>query len=171
MCQRIFLVGPMGAGKTTVGRQLARLLGRTFLDLDAEIEVRTGADISWIFDVEGEAGFRKRESAMLAELAAKENAVIATGGGVVLAPDNRAVLKASGMVIYLAVPLAALYERTSRDSKRPLLQVADRRDAISKLLTERAPLYRQVADTIYEGVNASPLATAEALTRLIRDAN
>jgi shikimate kinase len=167
--RRVFLVGPMGAGKTTVGRQLAKLLHFTFFDLDAEIEARSGADIPWIFDVEGEAGFRKRESAMLIELASKKNAVIATGGGIVLDPENRALMSGSGLVIYLAVPLETLYERTMRDTKRPLLQVADRRAVIDKLVAEREPLYREVAEFTYKGVNSSPSATAEELVSLIQD--
>ena len=168
MCQCVFLVGPMGAGKTTVGRQLAKLLRLTFFDLDAEIEARSGADIPWIFDVEGEAGFRKRETAMLTELASKNNVVIATGGGVVLDPGNRALMSSSGLVVYFVVPRETLYERTLRDTKRPLLQVADRRAVIDKLLAEREPLYREVAELVYEGVNNSPVATAEELARLIQ---
>ena len=158
----------MGAGKTTVGRQLAKLLGLDFFDLDAEIEARSGADIPWIFDVEGEAGFRKRESAMLSELVSKKNVVIATGGGIVLNPDNRILMSRSGLVVYLAVPLKTLYERTLRDTKRPLLQVADRRAVIDKLVAEREPLYQEVAELVYEGVNNSPSATAEELVSLIR---
>ncbi len=168
MCQRVFLIGPMGAGKTTVGRQLAKLLHLTFLDLDAEIEARSGADIPWIFDVEGEAGFRKRESSMLSELAEKKATLIATGGGAVLNADNRAVMRSTGLVIYLAVSADTLYERTLRDSKRPLLQVKDRRALIDKLVSERDPLYREVADITYEGVNDSPSATANELRRLIQ---
>ena len=168
MCLRVFLVGPMGAGKTTVGKQLAKLLCLTFFDLDAEIEARSGADIPWIFDVEGEAGFRKRESAMLSELASKKNVVIATGGGIVLNPDNRILMSSGGLVVYLAVPLETLYERTLRDTKRPLLQVADRRAVIDKLVAEREPLYREVAELVYEGVNSSPSATAEELVSLIQ---
>ncbi|MBV1932553.1 MAG: shikimate kinase [Porticoccaceae bacterium] len=158
----------MGAGKTTVGRQLAKLLRLTFFDLDAEIEARSGADIPWIFDVEGEAGFRKRETAMLTELASKNNVVIATGGGVVLDPGNRVLMSSSGLVVYFVVPRETLYERTLRDTKRPLLQVADRRAVIDKLLAEREPLYREVAELVYEGVNNSPVATAEELARLIQ---
>jgi shikimate kinase len=158
----------MGAGKTTVGRQLAKLLRLTFVDLDAEIEARSGADIPWIFDVEGEAGFRKRESAMLVELAEKKATLIATGGGAVLDVNNRAVMRSKGLVIYLAVSASTLYERTLRDTKRPLLQVEDRRAVIDKLVSERDPLYRGVADIIYEGVNNSPSATADELLQLIQ---
>ena len=165
--QRVFLVGPMGAGKTTVGRQLARLLDLNFLDLDNEIEARSGADINWIFDVEGEAGFRKRESAMLSELASKGNAVIATGGGAVLSLSNRNIMNNSGLVVYLAIPTEILYERTRRDDKRPLLNVADRRSVIDKLVAEREPLYKEVADIEYGKVNSNPTTTAERIKQLI----
>ena len=168
MPQRIFLVGPMGAGKTTVGKQLAKLLNFAFIDLDSEIESRCGADIEWIFDVEGEAGFRRRESTILGEVAELDNIVIATGGGVVLLPENREVLKKSGTVIYLAIPAEALYQRTLRDTKRPLLQVHDRRAVIERLIREREPFYREVADFIYEGVNSTPHASASALRSLIQ---
>ena len=167
-CQPVFLVGPMGAGKTTVGRQLARLLGKVFFDLDAEIEARSGADIPWIFDVEGEGGFRKRESAMLAELALKNGVVIATGGGVVLSPQNRKLMGTSGLVVYLAVPVDTLHERTLHDTKRPLLQVEDRLAVINKLMFEREPLYREVADIVYDSVSNSPAAAAEKLNQLIQ---
>lgn len=168
MPQRIFLVGPMGAGKTTVGRQLARLLNFAFIDLDAEIESRCGADIQWIFDVEGEAGFRARESSILSEVATLDNIVIATGGGVVIRPENRDLLKKSGTVIYLAIPPEALYRRTLRDTKRPLLQVQDRRALIERLVREREPFYREVADIIYDGINTTPHASANALRSLIQ---
>lgn len=169
--QPIFLVGPMGAGKTTVGRQLARLLHKVFVDLDAEIEARSGADIPWIFDVEGEEGFRKRESSMLAELAAQQDVVIATGGGVVLSPDNRSLMSSSGLIVYLAVPADVLYERTLLDTKRPLLQVANRREVIDDLVTQRDPLYRAVADIVFTSENNSPAAAAERLKLLIQQAS
>ncbi|HAD10337.1 MAG TPA: shikimate kinase AroK [Porticoccaceae bacterium] len=169
MPQRIFLVGPMGAGKTTVGKQLAKLLNLAFIDLDAEIESRCGADIQWIFDVEGEEGFRRRESSILSEVAAQDRIVIATGGGAVLRPENRALLKKSGTVIYLSIPAEALYQRTLRDTKRPLLQVEDRRAVIERLIAEREPFYQEVADIIYDGVNANPQASANALISLIQD--
>jgi shikimate kinase len=144
----LFLVGPMGAGKTTIGRQLARELGKEFRDSDKEIERRTGADIPLIFELEGEAGFRRREKAVLAELAALDNVVLATGGGVVLDPDNRAVLMARGFVIYLEAPLDQLLERTRRDRNRPLLQTGDPEARLRAILAEREPLYRGVADLI-----------------------
>ena len=110
----IFLVGPMGAGKTTIGRHLAKILQRTFVDLDAEIETRCGAGIPWIFDCEGEQGFRDREAALLAELAGREGLVVATGGGVVLRSQNRLTLKEAGVVVFLSVTARELFERTRK---------------------------------------------------------
>ncbi len=160
----VILVGPMGAGKTTIGKHLARLFNKQFLDLDHEIETRCGADIPWIFDVEGEQGFRQRETALLGELLKKNNnVVLATGGGVVVSPDNRRLLNANGYVVYLAVEVDDLYQRTRQDTRRPLLQVADRRKAIERILRERDPLYREVADLVFCGEKQSPAQVAEEL--------
>ncbi len=163
----VYLVGPMGAGKSTIGRHLARLLGKTFIDLDEEIEKRCGADISWIFDMEGEAGFRKRESSVLQELSALNNLVLATGGGVVLSEDNRALLNRNGTVVYLVVTAQVLFKRMQQDTKRPLLQVEDRKAVIEKLVEEREPLYRDVADVVFDGQGSPPLASAQKLAALI----
>lgn len=138
----------MGAGKSTLGRHLAQLLQRPFYDSDKEIERRTGADISWIFDREGEAGFREREVAMLDELTQLPEIVLATGGGAVLSPVNRRALQQRGKVIYLWTPVATQLERTRHDRNRPLLQRPDRRAILEKLLDERDPLYREVADQV-----------------------
>ncbi len=146
----IFLVGPMGAGKSTVGRQLARALKKRFIDSDKAIEERTGASIALIFDVEGEEGFRKREQAMIDELSALDGIVLATGGGAVLGETNRANLMSRGYVVYLSAPVELLVERTARDRSRPLLQTADPARRVSELLTERDPLYRDVADTVVQ---------------------
>lgn len=162
--QNLFLVGPMGAGKTTIGRQLARELKRTFLDSDREIEARTGADIPLIFELEGEAGFRRREAAVIEELTAREGVVVATGGGAVLLPENRAALMARGLVIYLAAPLDQLVERTRRDRNRPLLQTDDPRAKLEALMAERDPLYRGVADLIV----ATDRRTVRSVVREIR---
>ena len=125
--QHIFLVGPMGAGKTTIGRQLADFLCRPFIDVDNEIEARTGADIQWIFDMEGEQGFRDRESKVLkAIIETSPSSIIATGGGIVLRNENRTILQKNGLVVYLSATKEQLYERTRRDKNRPLLQVDDR---------------------------------------------
>ena len=146
----IFLVGPMGAGKSTVGRQLGKTLKKHFIDCDKEIESRTGASVSLIFDVEGEAGFRKRERQILDELTAREQIILATGGGAVLDEQNRARLMSRGFVVYLNAPLDLLIERTARDKSRPLLQTDDPKGRIAELLALRDPLYRQVADAIIE---------------------
>lgn len=140
----------MGAGKTTVGRQLAKTLDKQFLDCDRELEARTGADIPLIFELEGEEGFRRRERAMLEELTAREDIVLATGGGVVLDADNRAKLRSRGFAIYLNAPIDLLVERTTRDSHRPLLQTDDPETKLLDLVEERDPLYRQVADLVVE---------------------
>ena len=161
----IFLVGPMGAGKTTIGRQLARELNKTFHDSDRELEARTGVDIPLIFDIEGEAGFRRREKAMIAELVERQDIVLATGGGAVLDADTRALLGSRGFVIYLFAPLERLYERTRRDRNRPLLQTPDPRKAIADLMARRDPLYRSVADLIVE----TDSRTVRAIVRQIRN--
>lgn len=144
----IFLVGPMGAGKSTIGRQLAKKLRRRFWDSDREIEDRTGVSISWIFEMEGEAGFRDREQKMIDELSALDNVVVATGGGAVLAEINRQLLADRGTVIYLAAKPEQLYRRMVRDKSRPLLQTGDKRQQIKQLLAQRDPLYREIADIV-----------------------
>lgn len=164
----VFLVGPMGAGKTTIGRHLARLLGKSFVDLDQEIEQSCGADIAWIFDVEGEVGFRKRESAMLREVASRNNMVIATGGGAVLDSENRVLMKRSGTVVYLSVAAKVLYNRMQQDTKRPLLQVGDKKAVIESIVKERESLYKEIADIVVDGHQKTPAAAAQELASLIR---
>ena len=144
----IFLVGFMGSGKSTVGQQLAAELGKDFLDCDRVLEDRTGVDIPYIFDLEGEAGFRRREAAVLRDLVVKRDIVLATGGGVVGDPDNRRVLASNGFVIYLHAPADLLHQRTSRDRGRPMLHAADPRARVHELLAIREPLYREVADLV-----------------------
>lgn len=147
----IYLVGPMGAGKTTIGRRLAAARGMDFVDSDHEIEARTGVDIPYIFEKEGEAGFRRREKQIIKELSARQNIVLATGGGAILDPDNRRVLAARGTVIYLHASVAQQLVRTARASNRPLLQQAtDRRAVLEQLLRIRDPLYREIADLVVE---------------------
>lgn len=148
--QPIFLVGPMGAGKSTVGRQLARTLNRDFLDTDQELERRTGVDIPYIFEIEGEAGFRARERKVLDELTRKPGIVLATGGGAVLDPANREALASRGYVIYLYASVAQQLARTRRSRNRPLLDTEDRQARLAALLAERDPLYRAVADQVLE---------------------
>ncbi len=142
----LFLVGPMAAGKSTVGRRLAQRLGYTFQDCDRELEERTGVDIPLIFELEGEAGFRAREKTLLDELTQQEGIVLATGGGAVLDPDNRTCLMGRGFVVYLCTSVEEQLRRTRRDQKRPLLQTDDRRARLESLKRERDPLYEQVAD-------------------------
>ena len=163
----VFLVGPMGAGKSTIERHLARVLGQRFVDADREIEARTGASISLIFDLEGEAGFRRRESAVIAELAAGEGLVVATGGGAVLDPGNRAALRQRGTVVYLHAPLEVLIRRTRRDRDRPLLQTADPQASLERIVRDRDPLYREVADLVIETDHRSvPSVVSEVARRL-----
>lgn len=144
----LFLVGPMGAGKSTIGRQLARVLRRDFMDSDREIEERTGADIPLIFDLEGEAGFREREKAVIDELTQQPNLVLATGGGAVTQPENRRHLSGRGTVIYLHTTVDQQLSRTYRDRNRPLLQTENPRERLESLMTEREPLYREIADLV-----------------------
>jgi shikimate kinase len=147
--QSIFLVGPMGAGKTTIGRKLAEARGLRFVDSDHEIEHRTGVDIPYIFEKEGEAGFRKREKQMIDELTAQPEIVLATGGGAILDPDNRHVLGARGVVVYLHASVQQQLVRTQRSDARPLLrQAPDRRAALEALFQVRDPLYQSIADLI-----------------------
>jgi shikimate kinase len=156
----------MGAGKTTIGRRLARHLGLAFIDLDHALMERTGADISLIFDIEGEAGFRKRESALLAELAKCERCIIATGGGVVLKPENRQVLSEQGFVVYLQVSVDRQLRRLAKDRQRPLLQTPDRRERLIRMAKERNPLYESVADLTI----ASDARHVGAMTRRVEQA-
>ncbi len=142
----IFLVGPMGAGKSSVGKALARQLGKHFYDTDEEIEHRAGVDIAWIFDVEGDEGFRKREVATIAELTQRSNIVLATGGGSVVEAVNRKALAAGGSVVYLEVSLDYQKTRTVYDIRRPLLRVKNRQEVLIQLMMEREPLYQEIAD-------------------------
>lgn len=165
----IFLIGPMGAGKSTVGRCLAELLHKDFQDTDHEIEARTGAAIPLIFEIEGEAGFRKRESAVLDELTQQRNTVLATGGGVVLAEENRRRLRARGVVVYLQAPLDTLVKRTRHDRHRPLLQTDDRRGALANILTAREPLYRETAHIVVETTTRAPMTVAREIVKKLKE--
>jgi len=164
----LFLVGPMGSGKTTIGRQLARRLKKTFFDSDHEIEDHTGASISLIFDIEGEDGFRSREKVMIDELTQQKNIVLSTGGGVILSEENRQHLKNRGIVIYLHAPLKKLFFRTSRDKNRPLLQTDDPREKLQQIVEERDPLYREIADLIVETENRTVHQVVSFIIRQIK---
>jgi len=146
----IFLIGPMGAGKTTIGRQLAKRLSSKFYDSDYEIEQRTGVNIPLIFELEGEEGFRKRESQVISELVTLKNIVLSTGGGSVLDPENRKALSDNGLIIYLKSTAGKLFSRTADDKRRPLLQTDDRLDKIKKLLAEREPVYLSMANEVID---------------------
>ncbi|HKQ29993.1 MAG TPA: shikimate kinase AroK [Burkholderiales bacterium] len=161
--KNVFLVGLMGAGKSTIGRSLASLLQRTFFDSDHEIEARTGAPVTLIFEIEGEVGFRQRESAVIEELTRCENIVLATGGGVVLAEENRRCLRSRGTVIYLHATLETLLERTRHDRTRPLLQTDDREGKLKNLLLQRDPLYRDVAHIVVETTHRPPATVAKEI--------
>ena len=144
--QNIYLVGLMAVGKSTVGRLLADEVRMPFFDSDKEIEERAGAEVSWIFDVEGEAGFRDREEQVIDDLTQRQGVVVATGGGAVLRESNRRHLKNRGVVLHLDCPLKRLLARTKRDRKRPLLAGPDREEVLKKLMCERSPLYAEIAD-------------------------
>ncbi|MFM1892206.1 MAG: shikimate kinase [Pseudomonadota bacterium] len=164
---RIFLVGPMGAGKTTIGRQLAQSLGLEFADSDQEIQRRTGVDIPTIFEFEGEAGFRSRERQVIDELTQLEGRVLATGGGAVLDPDNRRHLAARGIVVYLQCSPEQQYERTYKDRNRPLLQTEDPLARLRELMAVRDPLYREVADLVVSTENRSAAVVARDILERI----
>ena len=161
--QKIVLVGPMGAGKSTIGRLISKQLQLPFKDSDTVIEERSGADIPWIFDVEGERGFRQRETLVLRDLLEESPLVLATGGGIVLKEENRQLLKRADVVIYLSADLAHLVQRTEKDKKRPLLQVDDPQAQLALLLEQRDPLYRQVATRIVTTDTRSPKLVAKEI--------
>lgn len=160
----------MGVGKTTIGRHLASLTDKGFVDVDQELERRTGASISLIFDIEGEEGFRKRETAMLDELTQGSNIVLASGGGAVLKEQNRKFLRGRGFVVYLHADIETLVERTSRDKSRPLLQNVDREEKIISLMTEREPLYRSEADLVVLTDQRPAVSVAKSILKKIKDA-
>lgn len=161
----IFLVGPMGAGKTTIGKMLASELAYDFLDSDREIERRAGADISWIFDVEGEEGFRKREANVIQDLAHGNRSVIATGGGAVLSEETRKLLKSQGYTAYVYAPLHILLERTAQDKSRPLLQVENPEEKFRKILEEREDLYKEVANI---SLDSHRLSSKQLVSQIIK---
>ncbi|KMN13852.1 MULTISPECIES: shikimate kinase AroK [Pseudomonas] len=165
--RNLILVGPMGAGKSTIGRLLAKELRLPFKDSDKEIELRTGTNIPWIFDKEGEAGFRDRETAMIECLCKEDGIVLATGGGAVMRPENRALLYAGGRVVYLHASIEQQVARTSRDRNRPLLRNANPEKILRDLLAIRDPLYREIADVVVETDERPPrMVVLDILERL-----
>lgn len=163
----LVLVGPMGSGKTSIGRRLGERFQLVFVDADRDIELRTGAAVGTIFDCEGEAGFRARERAALAELLAGEGQLIATGGGAVLDADNRRCMRERGFVVYLQVGIAGQLQRLARDRTRPLLQRDDREEVLHQLAVARAPLYAEVADLCFDTDGLTSADAASALARLL----
>jgi shikimate kinase len=165
----IFLIGPMGAGKSTIGRLLAAELHLPFCDTDKAIEDRCGADIPWIFDVEGEDGFRARESSMLAELSEDNGLVLATGGGIVLLAENRKMLRSRGFVVYLRASVDQQTARTAKDKNRPLLKLGEPREVLEQLMLVRDPLYSEVADMMIETDSRSPKDVAKDIAKKLRE--
>jgi shikimate kinase len=164
---RIVLIGMPGAGKTTVGKALAKALSLPFIDADKELVARTGVSISTIFEIEGEAGFRRREAALIAELVEQDALVLATGGGAVLDDGTRRILHDSAIVIYLRATLDALVERTQKDASRPLLAHGNIRDKLAALMSVREPYYQQAAHLTFETGRQSPSRLAGAISRTL----
>ena len=152
----IYLIGPMGAGKSTIGRMLSRELKLPFLDTDQEVEERCGADIPWIFDMEGEEGFRQRETAVLKSLQDMPPHVVATGGGIVIREENRRLMISGGFVVFLNASVSIQMQRTAKDKRRPLLQRPDREQVLIDLFNRREPLYRRTADLVVSTDRGSP---------------
>ena len=164
----IFLVGMMGAGKTTVGRALAHRLKREFVDTDRVLVERTGVAVATVFEIEGEEGFRRRECALLREVCESDGRVVATGGGIVLAEENRRVMRESGTVVYLRVRLESLWERTKHDGSRPLLATPNPRERLATLLEQREPLYRDAAHIVVESGSQSAGTLANRVAAALR---
>ncbi|MEE8495551.1 MAG: shikimate kinase [Xanthomonadales bacterium] len=163
----IYLIGPMGSGKTTVGQRVAKQLEMEFLDCDRKLEKQTGASINLIFDVEGESGFRKRESRMLKVLTSRQNILLATGGGTILDKENRELLKRTGLVVYLQTSVSQQLDRLRLDRTRPLLQEGDRQQKLTRLAAARNSLYEELADLVFPSTNRGPEITARHLTKAI----
>jgi shikimate kinase len=161
--QNIFLVGPMGAGKSTIGRTLSEMVNLEFLDSDSVIEQRTGADIAWVFDVEGEEGFRKREEAVIDDLTAMNGIILATGGGAVKNANNRRHLASRGIVVYLETSVEKQFARTGRDKRRPLINNDTPLETLEKLSKEREPLYREVSDIVVKTDDLSARTIAQKI--------
>ncbi len=166
--QNIYLIGLMGAGKTTVGRNLARLMKLTFIDTDQQLEQRTGVSVSYIFEMEGEEGFRERESNLLKEIGQKTAHVVSTGGGIVLRPENRSMMRRSGTVIYLSAPFAVLWTRLRRSKTRPLLVTEDPQSTLRQLMELREPLYQEAADITMDVDTGSAINMARSIRQKLQ---
>jgi shikimate kinase len=165
----VFLIGPMGSGKTAVGKHLARVLHLTFYDSDVEIEHRTGVDIPYIFEKEGEAGFREREREVIESLTALDNVVIATGGGAVLKPENRERLASRGRVVYLKTGIHQQLERTRHGKQRPLLFTGDPETKLRELMIDRAPLYESIATVVVATDGRQVRAVADEILQRLKE--
>jgi len=168
MAGNVYLVGMMGAGKTTLGKALARKTGREFVDTDRVLVERTGVPVATIFEIEGEEGFRRRESAVIAELASRSGCIVATGGGAVLSEENRRLMRGSGTVVYLRARLDNLWERTRHDASRPLLATPDPRATLGSLLERRDPVYRDAAHVVVETSSQNGAALVKRVLAALR---
>lgn len=167
-CCNVYLVGPMGSGKTTLGRRVAARLGLEFVDCDQEIERQTGVSVSLIFDIEGEEGFRARETALLQVLAKRTGLLVATGGGVVIRRINRELMQGSGFIVWLRTPLSHQIDRLSRDRTRPLLQTPDREQRLRQLAEQRNHLYQEIANLVFDSSHRNITRGANHLAEAIR---
>lgn len=166
--ENIFLIGPMGSGKTTLGRRIAPRLGYEFIDVDEELEKRCGVEVAVIFEIEGEQGFRERESGLLAEIAANRGQLIATGGGSILNEHNREIIRANGKAVWLKTSVDQQIRRLERDKRRPLLAAPDRRRRLTEMAELRNPIYASLADLVFESKNRPLAHMADMLERTIR---
>ena len=167
--QSVFLIGPVGAGKSTIGRQLATELKLDFYDSDRVIESKCGVTIDWIFDIEGEEGFRQREKEAIEALVGEQSIVLATGGGAIILPENRTLLSSRGKVVYLQASVEQQLERTAKDKKRPLLQVKDKKAQLEKMMLEREPLYREIADLTIETSDTTVRNVVQRIVKLLME--
>ena len=166
---RLSLIGPMGAGKSTIGKMLAHQLNLPFFDSDKEIEQRTGATIPLIFEIEGEAGFRDREVSVIEEITRHAGWILATGGGAIIRPENRRLFAERGFVVYLHASVHQQAERTAMDTQRPLLQTPDRIGKLRELMTQREPLYRAAADFVVETANKTPRMVVDLIKQRLEE--
>jgi len=165
----IVFIGPMGSGKSTIGKRVAIVLSMDFVDCDQELERRLGVEVGLVFDIEGESGFRERENRMLTELCNRDNTIIATGGGVVMSGENCAIIRRRGFVVYLETPVQQQLDRLCLDKKRPLLQTPDRREKLEALALQRNPLYFGLADLTIPSTSRSLAIMTRLVCRLIQE--